>query len=150
MTRDRIVWRQSILIYLGIVGWFLFMKILGLDQIAELRLVNFVFVFWGINSAIGLNIKNQNQADYLSNFSLAITTAATALVMVCISLVIYLEFIDPSFLQVVEDSGFFMPSNNLSVLEMVFGIAVEGFASSVIASLILMQFWKRKSIRLAN
>ena len=82
MTRDRIVWRQSILIYLGIVGWFLFMKILGLDQMAELRLVNFVFVFWGINSAIGLNIKNQNQADYLSNFSLAITTAATALVMV--------------------------------------------------------------------
>ncbi|MGB0776628.1 MAG: hypothetical protein ACPGR7_01240 [Flavobacteriaceae bacterium] len=148
MTRDRIIWRQAILIYLGIVCFFLLMKVFNLDQIVELRLLNFAIVFWGLNTAIKLSIKNDTPSDYLSNFSLAIMTASTALIMVCVSLVVYLEFIDPSFMQVMEQTGIW--GKNLSVLMVVFGIAVEGFASSVISSFILMQFWKQKSTRLVN
>jgi len=148
MTRDKIIWRQALLIYLGIVCFFLLMKVFNLDQIVELRLLNFGIVFWGLNTAIKLNIKSDTPSDYLSNFSLSIMTASTALIMVCVSLVIYLEFIDPSFMQVMEQTGIW--GNNLSILMIVFGIAVEGFASSVISSFILMQFWKQKSTRLVN
>jgi hypothetical protein len=36
----------------------------------------------------------------------------------------------------------------IDVLMVAFGIAVEGFASSVIISFILMQYWKRRSVDL--
>ena len=146
MTRSKIVWKQSILIYIGIVSFFFVMKIFGLDDIVQLRALNFIFVFFGINKAIKLNIINNGEIDYLSNFSLAILTAVTALIMVILSLVIYLDFIDPGFLEVMEQVRVW--GAQINVLMVAFGIAVEGFASSVIISFILMQYWKRRSIDL--
>jgi hypothetical protein len=146
MTRSKIVWKQSILIYIGIVSFFFVMKIFGLDDIVQLRALNFIFVFFGINKAIKLNIINNGEVDYLSNFSLAILTAVTALIMVILSLVIYLDFIDPGFLEVMEQVRVW--GAQINVLMVAFGIAVEGFASSVIISFILMQYWKRRSIDL--
>jgi hypothetical protein len=122
------------------------MKIFGLDDIVQLRALNFIFVFFGINKAIKLNIINNGEVDYLSNFSLAILTAVTALIMVILSLVIYLDFIDPGFLEVMEQVRVW--GAQINVLMVAFGIAVEGFASSVIISFILMQYWKRRSIDL--
>lgn len=148
MTRSKIVWKQSILIYIGIVSFFFVMKIFGLDDIVQLRALNFIFVFFGINKAIKLNIINNGEVDYLSNFSLAILTAVTALIMVILSLVIYLDFIDPGFLEVMEQVRVW--GAQINVLMVAFGIAVEGFASSVIISFILMQYWKRRSIDLID
>jgi hypothetical protein len=146
MTRSKIVWKQSILIYIGIVSFFFVMKVFGLDNIVQLRALNFIFVFFGINKAIKLNIINNGEVDYLSNFSLAILTAVTALIMVILSLVIYLDFIDPGFLEVMEQVRVW--GAQIDVLMVAFGIAVEGFASSVIISFILMQYWKRRSVDL--
>ncbi len=146
MTRSKIVWKQSILIYIGIVSFFFVMKVFGLDNIVQLRALNFIFVFFGINKAIKLNIINNGEVDYLSNFSLAILTAVTALIMVILSLVIYLDFIDPGFIEVMEKVRVW--GAQIDVLMVAFGIAVEGFASSVIISFILMQYWKRRSIDL--
>ncbi len=146
MTRSKIVWKQSILIYIGIVSFFFVMKVFGLDNIVQLRALNFIFVFFGINKAIKLNIINNGEVDYLSNFSLAILTAVTALIMVILSLVFYLDFIDPGFLEVMEQVRVW--GAQIDVLMVAFGIAVEGFASSVIISFILMQYWKRRSVDL--
>ncbi len=146
MTRSKIVWKQSILIYIGIVSFFFVMKVFGLDNIVELRALNFIFVFFGVNKAIKLNIINNGEVDYLSNFSLGILTAVTALIMVILSLVIYLDFIDPGFLEVMQQVRVW--GAQIDVLMVAFGIAVEGFASSVIISFILMQYWKRRFVDL--
>ncbi|MGB0837027.1 MAG: hypothetical protein ACPGRE_02935 [Flavobacteriaceae bacterium] len=119
------------------------MKLFGLDQIVELRLLNFGIVFWGINRAIKLNITENSETDYLSNFGVAMQVATISLLMIVVSLSVYLNYIDPNFLEVMEETGIW--GSRLSVLMVTFGIAVEGFASSVITSFILMQYWKQKS-----
>lgn len=143
MGIDRIIWKQALLIYSGIVCFFLLMKLFGLDQIVELRLLNFGIVFWGINRAIKLNITENSETDYLSNFGVAMQVATISLLMIVVSLSVYLNYIDPNFLEVMEETGIW--GSRLSVLMVTFGIAVEGFASSVITSFILMQYWKQKS-----
>lgn len=143
MGIDRIIWKQALLIYSGIVCFFLLMKLFGLDQIVELRLLNFGIVFWGINRAIKLNITENSETDYLSNFGVAMQVATISLLMIVVSLSVYLNYIDPSFLEVMEETGIW--GSRLSVLMVTFGIAVEGFASSVITTFILMQYWKQKS-----
>lgn len=146
MGINRIIWKQALLIYSGIVCFFLLMKLFGLDQIVELRLLNFGIVFWGINRAIKLNIIENSETDYLTNFGVAMQVATISLLMIVISLSVYLNYVDPNFIEVMEDTGIW--GSRLSVLMVTFGIAVEGFASSVITSFILMQYWKQKSFDL--
>ncbi len=66
MNTDKIILTNAVLIYGCIIVFFFLMKIFGLDNVSELRFLNFLFVFWGINNAIKANINFNNQTSYFN------------------------------------------------------------------------------------
>lgn len=144
MASNRIIFSNALLIFAGIAGYFLVMKILGLEDVAELRFLNFAFVLYGINRAIKTNIIGNHRSVYFSNFLLGIGTSIVAVALTIVSLIIYVDFIDPSFMNVLEKSSFW--GQKLSLPLVVFALAIEGIASSVICSFILMQYYKNYKV----
>ncbi len=136
------VFKNALKIYLGVVLFFFLMKLLGLDDITELRVLNFGFVFWGVNSVIKENIFKNNNTNYLQNLFLGLFTSLASVFFILISFTVYLHYIEPSFIQVVEDSSLW--GNDLTPTLIAVAIFMEGMASSVVCSFIVMQFWKNQ------
>ncbi|WBX77566.1 hypothetical protein PG911_04675 [Tenacibaculum ovolyticum] len=149
MNSNKIIISNALLIFGGIVSFFLLMKIFGLDNISELRFLNFAFILWGINNAIRTNMNKNEASLYIHNFSIGIGTSVIAVGLSVIGLIIYVNFIDPNFMAILENSAFW--GQNLSLSLVVFALAIEGIASSVICSFILMQYYKnyKKAIKIA-
>lgn len=145
MNTTKIIVSHALKIYLGIVLFFFLMKLLGLDHITELRLLNFIFVFWGINGAIKKNILKNNTNHYLSNFYIGFATSILGVILISVSLTFYLFYIQPSFINTIEDLN--MWGANLSPPLVAFAILVEGLASSIIITFILMQYWKKYKLK---
>ncbi|WGH75465.1 hypothetical protein P8625_15565 [Tenacibaculum tangerinum] len=144
MTSNKIIFNNALLIFAGIVSFFLIMKIFELENISELRFLNFAFVLYGINRAIKMNIVENHETSYFINFLVGTGTSMIAVVLTIFSLIIYVDFIDSSFMIVLEKSSFW--GQNLSLPLVVFALAIEGIASSVICSFILMQYYKNHKI----
>jgi hypothetical protein len=144
MSKNRILLSNAFLVFLGIAGFFFVMKILGLDNVSELRFLNFVFVLWGINRAIKMNIKENQESLYFENFLLGAGTSVLAVGLTIVGLIIYVSFIDGTLLTVLENSSFW--GSDLSLPLIVFALTVEGIASSVICSFVLMQYYKNYKV----
>jgi|AP95_1055475.scaffolds.fasta_scaffold52508_1 hypothetical protein len=145
MGTNQIIIKNALKIAVGIVIYFFAMKLLGLENVVELRFLNFLFVIWGINSSIKSNIHENQNTAYVQNLFLGVSTAALAVLMTIGCLIIYVTFLSPQFIKVLEES--FLWGNNLSLGLVVFALLIEGIASSVICSFILMQYWKNHKIK---
>ncbi|TCI84391.1 hypothetical protein [Tenacibaculum sp. M341] len=144
MSNNKIILSNALLIFGGIAGFFFLTKIIGLDDVSELRLLNFVFVLWGINRAIKTNIKVNQESSYINNFSIGIGTSVLAVGFTIVGLIFYVGFIDSGLIAVLENTSFWI--QNLSLPLIVFALAIEGVASSVICSFILMQYYKNYKV----
>lgn len=144
MSTTKIIVNNALLITAGIVGFFFLMKVFGLDNVSELRFLNFAFVLWGINRAIKTNIRENNETLYINNLSVGVGTAALAVGLTVLGLIIYVDYIDNSFMEVLENSFFW--GSNLTLPLVVFALLIEGIASSVICSFILMQYYKNYKV----
>ncbi|WP_083629625.1 hypothetical protein [Tenacibaculum agarivorans] len=116
------------------------MKIFGLDNVSELRFLNFLFVFWGVNRAIKQNIDYNHQDSYFTNFYAGFGSSIVGIALTIVGLMVYVGFIDPSFITILENSSLW--GKELSLGMVVFALAIEGTASSVMCSFILMQYYK--------
>lgn len=141
MDTSKIILNNALKIFVGIVAYFLVMKLLGLENIIELRLLNFLIVVWGINSAIKQNLHKNNNNTYLSNLSIGFSTSILAVIAVALSLIFYITFVDPKLLLIMENSMVW--GKHLTLGKIVFAILIEGLASSVICTFIIMQYWKK-------
>jgi hypothetical protein len=146
MDPKKIILYNAFKTYVLIVVYFFVMKIFGLDEIVELRSLNFLFVIWGVNATVKEIILNNKNSAYLTNFGQGIATSFLAVAMTVISLIAYISFVDSELLRLMENS--LVWGNQLSLAEVIFAIAVEGAASSVICSLIVMQYWKNYKKRI--
>jgi hypothetical protein len=146
MDTSKIIIRNGIKIFIGIVVYFFTMKLLGLEKITELRLLNFLIVVWGVNYAIKQNIFENGINTYLSNLSIGFSTAILAVLLVAVSLVFYISFIDNELIYLMENSRVW--GNDLSLGEIIFAILIEGLASSIICTFIIMQYWKKHKVNI--
>jgi hypothetical protein len=144
MGINQIIIKNALKIVLGIVLYFFAMKLLGLESISELRFLNFLFVVWGVNSAIKGNIIKNKDTFYISNLFIGVATSIIAVGIILIGLITYVSLIEPGFITVLENS--FLWGSSLSLPLIIFAIAIEGIASSVICSFISMQYWKNYKI----
>ncbi|AOW21359.1 hypothetical protein [Urechidicola croceus] len=144
MGVEKIVLKNAIKIFLGIVVFFFLMKLLRLEHITQLRVLNFAFVFWGINSAIKENFKHNQNSLYLQNLFIGLFTSLLSLIFIIVSFTVYLFYIEPSFINVMEDSTIW--GKTLSPPLLAVALFMEGMASSIVCSFIVMQFWKNKKI----
>lgn len=141
---NKIIINNSLLIYSSVVAFFLLMKLLGLDNVSELRFLNFFFVLFGVNRAIKTNIELNNENSYIHNLAIGFATSAIGVALTILGLIIYVNFMDSNFMIVLENSHFW--GKNLNLFMVVFALTIEGIASSLICSFILMQYYKSYSI----
>ena len=146
MSTKKIIIYQALKIFGGVVLFFFLMKLLNLEHITELRLFNVFFVLYGINGAIKLNIFKNKTNNYISNLYLGFASSFLAVIFLSISLTIYLSYIEPSFINTIEDLN--MWGKNLAPPLVAFAILIEGLASSIILTFISMQYWKNHKISL--
>lgn len=147
MSVEKIVFINAVKMFVGIVLFFLLMKLLGLESITELRMLNFVFVFWAVNSAIKKNIHENQNGIYFQNLFVGFFTSLIAVLFLVISLAVYLFYIDPTFIHVLENSTLW--GDTLTPPLIAFAIFIEGIASSMICTFIVMQYWKNKKVHVA-
>jgi hypothetical protein len=140
MSTEKIIIRNAVLITLLIGGFFLISKFLGLADNGFLRFFNLFFVLIGIHQAIKTNIYTNKVTAFTTNLGIGIQTSALAVALSIIGVVVYVEVINPEFMEVMQNS--FLIAGNLSLAEIVLTLVIEGFASSVIGSFIVMQFYK--------
>ncbi len=140
MSTKKIIITNALLISVLIGGFFFLSKFLGLAGNGFLRFFNLVFVIIGIHQAIKTNIYTNKVTAFTTNLGVGIQTSALAVALSIIGVVVYLEVINPDFMQVIQNS--FLIAGDLSLAEIVLTLVLEGFASSVIGSFIIMQFYK--------
>ena len=140
MPTNKIMFYNAVRIFVGIAAYFFLVKLLGLETYSELRVLNFAFVLWGINRSIKTNIQINNEFLYIRNLAVGIGTSALAVGMSILGLIFYAEFLNPSFVLLLQESFFW--TGNLSTPLIVFALFIEGMASSVVCSFILMQYYK--------
>ena len=80
MGTNQIIIKNALKIVLGIIVYFFAMKIIGLENVSELRFLNFLFVVWGINNAIKNNIIKNKDTFYISNLFIGVATSIIAVV----------------------------------------------------------------------
>jgi len=134
---------NGLIIFVCIAAFFMLMEVLHLSDQVYLRLLNFVFVIWGINRTIKSNYKDHTDG-YFSNLASGILTGIVSLVLGLIGLVIYVQVQgQEAYLKTFAESYIF-GGGDPSVYQFCIGLALEGVAASVIVSFALMQYWKDK------
>ena len=148
MKEIHIILKNAILTTALIGGFFFLSKILGLHENPYLRFLNLLFVVFGIRQAIKTNIEVNKETNYISNLGLGLQTSALAVLFSIIGVVIYIEFINPEFLLIMENS--FLIGGNLSLAEIFITLLIEGMASTFVGSFIVMIFYKNHDKILAS
>ena len=132
---------NGLIIFIGIAVYFLLIEALGLQDQIYLRLVNFVFVIYGVNRTIKSNV-HDGIRGYVKNILAGFITAMVGLIVGLIAFMIYIEYKGGNtYLETFADSYIF-GGGSPSLYQFCFGLFVEGAASSMIVSFAMMQYWK--------
>jgi hypothetical protein len=134
---------NGFIIYIGIALFFLLMELLGWSDQVYLRLVNFIFVIYGVNRTIRSNFKDHLDG-YFANLVAGIFTALFSLALGLISLVAYIEYKGGNAYLNKFEEEFIFGGGEPSLYQFIIGLIIEGAAASVIVSFSIMQFWKDK------
>ncbi|WP_439128069.1 hypothetical protein [Polaribacter sp.] len=141
MSTDKIIIKNALITTFLIGGFFLLCNAIGLGENPYLRFLNLAFVLIGIYLAIKESVIKNNETLYTTNLGIGIRTSVLAVALSIIGVIIYIQFINPSFIDVMNSS--FLIGGNLSLAEIVITLVIEGMASSFIGSFIIMQFYKK-------
>ncbi|CAM3383831.1 hypothetical protein [Flavobacterium chungbukense] len=79
---------SGLLIFAGAALFFLLMEASGLNQILHTRLLNVIFIFFGVNRILRMNLA-QGQNNFLLNAVSAMTASFTGVVLSLAALMIY-------------------------------------------------------------
>lgn len=148
MRLERIIIKNAIRITMTIGGFFFLSKLFGVHDNPYLRFLNLLFVLYGTRLAITDNISQNNETGFIANFGIGIQTASLAVLMSIVGVIGYIEFINPSFLAVMNNS--FLIGGDLSLAEVFISLFIEGMASAFIASYITMMYYKNHNKILAQ
>ena len=148
MKQKNIIIKHAFLITFMIGGFFLLSKLAGLEENPFLRFLNLVFILIGIRQAIKTNIEVNKETNYITNLGLGLQTSALAVILSIIGVIGYIQFINPEFLEVMNNS--FLIGGNLSIAEIFITLLIEGMASSFIGSFIVMIFYKNHDKVISN
>lgn len=135
---------NGVIIFIAIGIYFLAMNLLGLSNVFFLRLFNVVFIFYGVNRTIVTNLIDGNK-DFLSNATSAFFTSFVGVFLSVFGLFVY-SYVNggDAFIKNLSRSFLFggEPSINLYCIS----LFIEGIASSVIVSLLLMMYYNNKYV----
>jgi len=135
--------KVGLLTCLALVVYFLFMKMLNLHMILELRLFNFVILAAGISYGI-YKLKHELREGeyYLQGLAQGFLIAVVAVTSFAGLFVLYLLFLDQGLLEHIRNA--FSPNlTYINIMSVFIALIMEGFASGAIISFCAMQYFKR-------
>ncbi len=133
--------KYGVLIALGLIFYFLLVRIVGLHENPWLRLLNGAIVAFGIYSVIK-NTKKESGVNfnYFEGFKVGIFSGFIATLVFTFFMAIYIFHIDVEFAEKIMAMSVGSVSKEPGLL--LFIILIEGFASTVVLSLLFMQKFK--------
>lgn len=141
---ERVAVKYGIATAIGFIAYFLLMRALGLAQIIELRALNFVILSVGIFLAIRYERNKDPEFAYLKGLATGISTAGVSLIIFCVFLAIYLDVLDPAFMQQIKEHEMFGEMLNPYIASV--AVLFEGILSGFLISFILMQYFKKSHL----
>ncbi|WP_347049443.1 hypothetical protein [Flavobacterium olei] len=133
---------NGILIFVGIGLFFLVMELLNLSNLFYLRLLNVLFIFYGVNRTLKMNLA-EGKNGFVPNAISAMVTSFTAVVISIVALLIY-SYAKGGDRYVTSLSEAFMFGGEPSVASYCISLFFEGSASCIIVTLLLMLYWNNK------
>lgn len=143
MKKDKNIIVYALLTYLFLGAYFLVINFLGLADQTYLRMLNGVIVLVFMNRLIKSNFE-KGIDGYFDNFRAGFMSAAIAVVLSVISLIVFLNFKDEAYITNIADS--LMLVGAIEPYQIGGAILIEGLASSMIFTFISMQYWKGVSL----
>jgi hypothetical protein len=135
---------NGLLIFLGISIYFLVMNALGYSNSAYLRVFNVLFVFYGVNRTIKMNLA-EGKNNFVADATSAMITSVIGVALSVLGLLVYSSLKGgEAYLQTLSES--FLFGGNPSINVYCFSLFFEGIASSVIVVLLLMLYWNSKHV----
>lgn len=127
---------------LGLIFYFLAMKVIGQETNIWLRLLNFFILGAGVYMLLKKMFgKKHTYYSYFDGLKMGVVLTVTAVATFVIFLALYVEFVDPAFIAILENSQIW--GNQLTIEEAAFAILIEGLASGVVISFTWMQHFKK-------
>ena len=129
-------------IFFGIAAYFLLLEVLNLSHLFYLRLLNVLFIFYGVNRTLQMNLAEGNN-NFILNAVSAMITSFTGVIISIVALFIY-SYAKGGDLYVKSLSSAFMFGGDPSVPTYCLCLFFEGTASCIIVTLLLMLYWNNK------
>lgn len=133
---------NGFLIFAGIALFFLLMELLNLSNLFYLRLLNVLFILYGVNRTLKMNLA-EGKVGFLPNAISAMITSLTAVVISIVALLMY-SYAKGGDNYVKSLSSAFMFGGEPSVPAYCLSLFFEGTASCIIVTLLLMLYWNNK------
>lgn len=133
---------NGIIIFFAIGVYFLLMNALGFSDIFYLRLLNVLFVFYGVNRTIQMNLA-EGKKNFVSNAVSAMMTSLIGIALSILGLIIF-SYIQGGDNYVQSLSKTFLFGGNPSVMAYSISLLFEGIASSVIVTMLIMLYWNNQ------
>jgi hypothetical protein len=133
---------NGVAIFVGISVYFLLTNALGFANLLFLRVLNVLFVFYGVNKTIQMNLA-EGKKTFVDNAVSAIITSLLGVAMSIVGLAIYSYMKGgTNYVQSLSKSLLF--GGNPSVETYCMSLLFEGVASAVIVSLITMLYYNSR------
>lgn len=126
----------------GLVAYFLLMKLLGLEDILELRFLNIFILIAAVVGAIKFYKKNcSTLMTYFKGIGVGVFTSMVGAVIFALFMGLYLGILDPSFLENIK-SEWSAYAAHINPFTISFIIVLEGTISGFFTTFIAMQYYK--------
>lgn len=136
--------QNGFLIFLGIAIYFLLMNIVGLSDVFYLRLFNTLFVLYGVNRTLMMNIADGN--ILLANNAVAgMKTSLYGVFLSIIGLIIY-SYMQGGDNYVQTLAKTFLFGGNPTVMLYSICLLFEGIASTVVVTMLLLLYWNNELV----
>ena len=139
---EKIAIRYGLIAFAGLTAYFLFMKMVGLFEIHELRSLNFFILFAAIWRGLTYQRKN-GHLSYFEGIALGSLIALIAVIPFALFIFFYLQIDTPFMSNIITNEAF---GQFLNPYILAFLIAFEGGISGVLVSFGMMQYLKKSSL----
>lgn len=130
--------------FLILGAYFMAIESFGMAHSSFLRFLNFIILGYFVNQSIFLGLKRKQ--GFLNQFGSAVFTSFIAVFLSTFALIVYISLRGQGHIETLASPLLVGGSFKLNVGQFAFGIFAEGFASGMILSFILMQYWKNRTV----
>ena len=144
---NRISLKSGIFTALGLILYFLSMRLFNLHYVVMLHYLNILILFFGLRYAIKHIRSMSGEIKYFEGLKAGVIVSILSLFIFNIFMAIYATIINPPFLEFLAEKispgGLF--SKNETIGHVIGIITVEGLSSGFIMTFALMQYYKSET-----